>query len=134
MRTRERFRAQAEAVGYVLNCGSASRRTAISGTAAIIYTTSPNPYFAVIVAAIQNHQLDSGGMATFLADTGDLPERQASFVAKMHEYNVDGINMSPASGTDPRWFGGLAACSLPCALFPGDLSDSRVDYAGGDFF
>jgi len=132
-RTREHVLRCAEQLGYVYNRGAASLRTASTHTVGLVVHDITNPYFAETVAAIQR-ELGKQGRVAFLGDTGDSPEQQRAFVDTIREYNVDGIIMSPAAGTDAAWIARLKDWRLPCVTFSRTLADADVDYVGGDNF
>ncbi len=132
-RTRQHVLQHAEALGYVYNRGAASLRTDSTHIVGLVVHDITNPYFAEIVAAIQR-ELINHRLVAFLGDTRDSPELQRNFVDTVREYNVDGIIMSPAQGTDPELIARLQQWRLPCVLFSRNLAGIEVDYVGGDNF
>ncbi|MGP2491462.1 LacI family DNA-binding transcriptional regulator [Mesorhizobium sp. PUT5] len=130
-RTRQHVLQHAEALGYVYNRGAASLRTDSTHIVGLVVHDITNPYFAEIVAAIQR-ELISHQLVAFLGDTRDSPELQRSFVDTVREYNVDGIIMSPAQGSDPELIARLRQWRLPCVLFSRNLAGVEVDCVVGD--
>lgn len=130
-RTKEHVLQHAERLGYVYNRGAASLRTAKTNIVGLVIHDITNPYFAEIAAAIQR-ELAKYGRVAFLGDTGDSPDRQQAFIDTIREYFVDGIIMSPAAGTDPKWMAKLRDWRLPCVMVSRSLPDVPIDYVGGD--
>ncbi|MCF3936111.1 LacI family DNA-binding transcriptional regulator [Acuticoccus sp. M5D2P5] len=128
--TRQRIEAAARKLGYVYNRGAASLRTASTHTVGIIVHDVTNPYFAEIVATIQDEMSASGRVVLF-GNTQESPERQREFIDTFREYNVDGIVLCPAAGTDPEDIRTVHRSGLPVVLFSRDLPELSVDYVGG---
>lgn len=132
-RTRAHVMKHAHALGYVYNRGAASLRTASTHIVGLVVHDVTNPYFAEIVAVIQRELAARNRMA-FLGDTHDSPQAQEAFVATLREYNVDGVIMSPAAGTDPQWLEQLRRWRLPCVLYSRTIDGAGVDSVSGDNF
>ena len=128
--TRSRVLEAASRLGYVYHRGAASLRGGTTRTVGIVVNDITNPYFAETVALIQQ-RLTAAGRFSFLCNTGEDLAVQSSFVEKMREYNVDGIIMSPAEGTDPQWLRQLGATGMPLVLFSRHI-DAGVDNVGAD--
>lgn len=128
--TRERVLEAASRLGYVYHRGAASLRGGQTRTVGIVVNDINNPYFAEIVALIQQ-KLTTAGRFSFLCNTDEDLKVQSGFVEKMREYNVDGIIMSPAEGTDPQWLRQLGETGMPVALFSRYI-DSGVDSVSPD--
>ncbi|WP_108662436.1 LacI family DNA-binding transcriptional regulator [Acuticoccus kandeliae] len=128
--TRQRIIEAARKLGYVYNRGAASLRTASTHTVGIIVHDVTNPYFAEIVAAIQDEMTTCGRVVLF-GNTQESPERQREFIDTFREYNVDGIILCPASGTDPQDIQAVRDGGLPIVLFSRDVPEVEVDYVGG---
>lgn len=123
--TRERVLEAASRLGYVYHRGAASLRGGTTRTVGVVVNDITNPYFAETVALIQQ-RLTAAGRFSFLCNTGEDLTVQSSFVEKMREYNVDGIIMSPAEGTDPQWLHRLSDAGMPVVLFSRSV-DTGVD-------
>lgn len=132
-RTHEHVLRHAAALGYVYNRAAAALRTGGTHIIGLAIHDITNPYFAAIAASVQ-HELGQIGRMAFLGDSGDSPEQQRAFVEAVREYNVDGIIMSPAAGSDPAWVAQLKDWRLPCVMFSRSLPGVEVDYVGGDNF
>lgn len=129
-RTRERIHQAARNLGYVYNRGAANLRTASTQTVGIVVHDVTNPYFAEIVAAVQNEMSERGRVVLF-GNTQESTVRQAEFIETFREYNVDGIILCPAAGTTAETITRIQESGLPLVIFSRDLSDVEVDYVGG---
>ena len=131
--TRERIQTAARELGYVYNRGAASLRTASTLTVGVVVHDVTNPYFAELVAAIQEEMTRRGRVVLF-GNTQESPVRQAEFIATFREYNVEGIFLCPASGTDPATIRDLKESGLPLVIFSRDMPGIETDYVGGANF
>lgn len=131
-KTKDMVLAKADELGYVYNRSAASLRTHNTRTIGLLVHDITNPYFAEIVAAIQQSLSDLKFVA-FLGDSGDCADRQMAFLNVMREYNVDGILISPAAGTDAEDLKKkLRQWRLPCVFYSRHLDDADFDYVGCD--
>lgn len=131
-RTKTLILAKADELGYIYNRGAASLRTRNTRTIGLLVHDITNPYFAELVAGIQQSLSDLNFVA-FLGDSGDCPDRQMAFLNIMREYNVDGVLISPAAGTDKESLKQkLNAWRLPCVFYSRHLDDPGFDYVGCD--
>ena len=131
-KTRARVLGTAQRLGYVYNRGAASLRGRLTNTVGIIVNDLTNPYFAEIVSAIQQ-RLTEIGRFSFLCNTGEDLQLQASFVEKLREHNVDGIVLCPAEGTTPQWLREVSATGIPVVLFSRHV-EADIDSVGADNF
>lgn len=129
-RTRDRIQTAARELGYVYNRGAASLRTASTHTVGIVVNDLTNPYFAEIVAAVQEEMTRIGRVVLF-GNTQESPERQTEFIETFREYNVDGIILCPSAGTDPATIREVQESGLPFVVFSRDMPGVEVDYVGG---
>lgn len=131
-RTKELVLEKADQLGYIYNRSAASLRTHSTRTIGLVVHDITNPYFAEIVASIQQ-SLSRINFVAFLGDSGDCPDRQFAFLNVMREYNVDGILMSPAAGTDrEHLLQKLRLWRLPCVFYSRHLDAPEFDYVGCD--
>ncbi|WP_274628999.1 LacI family DNA-binding transcriptional regulator [Arvimicrobium flavum] len=123
---------KADQLGYIYNRSAASLRTHSTRTVGLVVHDITNPYFAEIVAGIQQ-SLSQISFVAFLGDSGDCPDRQMAFLNLMQEYNVDGILMSPAAGTNREHLRQkLKLWRLPCVFYSRHLDAPEFDYVGCD--
>ena len=132
-RTRLRIQEAAQHLGYVYNRGAASLRTASTQTVGIIVHDVTNPYFAEIVAAVQDEMTRHRRVVLF-GNTQESTTRQAEFIEAFREHNVDGLILCPAAGTRPETIADIQRNGLPLVIFSRDIPEARVDYVGGANF
>lgn len=130
-RTRDSVLAAASELGYVYNRGAASMRAAQSRIIGVVVNDLTNPYFAEIVAAIQDAMAEQERVVV-MSNTAESTSRQAAFCTTMREYNVDAIVMCPAAGTDASFIQRIQSWGMPCILFSRNVPDADVDYVGPD--
>lgn len=130
-RTRKRVHEAADRIGYVYNRRAAGLRSSQSGIVGVVVNDLTNPYFAEIVAAIQD-AMSMKGMVVVLSNTAESLERQREFVDTMREYNVDGIVLCPSAGTSIEFIRHIQSWHRPCILFSRNLPDVEADYVGAN--
>lgn len=130
-RTRRRVHEAADRLGYVYNRRAAGLRSSESGIVGVVVNDLTNPYFAEIVAAIQDAMAVKGKVVV-LSNTAESLERQREFVETMREYNVDGIVLCPAADTPPELIRHIQSWYMPCILFSRNVSGVEADYVGAD--
>lgn len=130
-RTRDSVLEAARQLGYVYNRGAASMRAGQSRIIGVVINDLTNPYFAEIVAAIQDAMTEQERVVV-LSNSAESPARQATFTTTMREYNVDAIVMCPAAGTDAAFIQRVRSWGMPCILFSRNVPDAGVDYVGPD--
>jgi len=120
------------ALGYVYNRSAASMRSSRSGVIAISVTDLTNPYFAALTSSMER-ALNQLNLTVLLSDVRDDPLRQARFIEKMREHNVDGLLLCAANSTDvAQLMTQLSSAAFPCVLVSRNLPGSGLDYAGYD--
>lgn len=129
-RTKSRIREAARRIGYVYNRGAANLRTASTQTVGVVVHDVTNPYFAEIVAAVQD-EMSRRGRVVLFGNTQESPERQAEFTAVFREYNVDGIILCPVAGTPPEAIAEIQRSGTPLVTFSRDTPGADVDHVGG---
>jgi LacI family transcriptional regulator len=90
-----------------------------------------NPYFAEIVAAIED-ALTAENRIVLMSNMGESVTRQSAFVETVREYNVDGLLMVPAIGTDATFIELLRSQRLPCVLVSRTVPGAKVDCVSPD--
>lgn len=130
-RTRLKIHQTAKFLGYVYNRGAANLRTASTQSVGVVVHDITNPYFAEVIAAIQD-EINARGRVVLFGNTYDSHDRQKSFVNTLREYNVDGIILCPAVDTDLDWLKEVRSWSIPLVLYSRDIPEAGLDYAGGD--
>lgn len=130
-RTRRRVLDAAARIGYVYNRRAAGLRAAQSDIVGVVVNDLTNPYFAEIVASIQD-AMSAQGRVVVLSNTAESTDRQREFVDTMREYNVDGIVISPAAETDAAFIESIHSWGMPCILFSRNVPGVETDYVGAD--
>jgi LacI family transcriptional regulator len=129
--TRARVLAVIRDLGYVYDRGAAqlrSKRTNIVGTSMCDLL---NPYFAEIVAGIEQ-SLSATGRMLFLGNSGESAQRQAQFLDTLREYNVDGIALMPAMGTPRAAVARVQGWGIPLVMVSRYVAGIHADYVGSD--
>ena len=99
--TRQRVLAAVESLGYVYNRRAASLRTQRSQTVAFIINDLFNPFNAEVTSGAES-QLAVQDYSLLLGKSWHDLDKQARMVRIMLERDVDGLILSPVTGTDAR--------------------------------
>lgn len=130
-RTRKRVLEAADQLGYVYNRRAAGLRSAQSGIVGVVVNDLTNPYFAEIVASIQE-SMTLHGRVVVLSNTAESTERQSKFLDTMREYNVDGIVICPAENTSSELIEKIQSWRIPCILFSRNMPSIAADSVAGE--
>eukprot|EP01037_Dinobryon_pediforme_P025589 gene25589-27797_t len=98
--TRVRVRQLAEELGYIYNRSAAALRTSRSNIVGVVVHGVLNPYFAELIAALDEH-LTRNHLTVILGNHGDDFQRQRHFLDLMLQYRADGLILCPSVGTAP---------------------------------
>ncbi|MFN7023323.1 MAG: LacI family DNA-binding transcriptional regulator [Pseudorhizobium sp.] len=129
--TRLRVEAAMRELGYVYNMGAARLRADRSHTVGVIVPNLTNPFFAELLDGIEA-SVDAAGLVMIIANSGDLPPRQATVLQRMREHGVDGIILCPAAGTSDDLANQVSDWRLPVVQALRHVTEA-VDYAGADY-
>lgn len=130
-RTRERVLQAAKDLGYVYNRGAANLRATGSKLIAMAVNDLTNPYFAEIVAAMED-ALTEQNRVVLMSNTGESVARQEAFAGVVREYNVDGLLLVPAVGTDIAFVETLRSWHLPFVCVSRSIPGADVDLVQAD--
>jgi LacI family transcriptional regulator len=130
--TRSKIRATIDELGYVYNRGAANLRSRRSKTIGVVVSEITNPFYAELVAGI-DVVMDRTGWIAFFATSSESPERQARFIQRIREQNVDGIILTAAEGTEPEFIARLQGWRIPCVQALRRVGDETSDYVGPDY-
>jgi LacI family transcriptional regulator len=130
--TLEDVRSAIQTLGYIYNRGAANLRSRQSQTIGLIVCEITNPFYAELVAGIDNI-LDRSGWIAFIANSSESPLRQERFIQRIREQNVDGIVLVAAEGTDPAVMNQISSWGLPCVQALRHLGSNSGDYVGPDY-
>jgi LacI family transcriptional regulator len=95
----KRIAAQAEALGYQPNRLAANLRLGRSDLIGVLLPDIANPVFAPILGGI-TEVLSAEGYAPIVADAGNAPSQQISFVERLLSQRVDGLILATVSQDD----------------------------------
>lgn len=130
--TRRRVEAAIESLGYVYNLGAARMRAARSRTVGVVIPNLTNPFFAELLAGIEE-TLDESDLVVILANSRESEPRQATVIRRLREHGVDGLIVCPAVGTGTKLLSDAAEWGLPLVQALRYVSDTAGDYAGTDY-
>ncbi|MFC0267623.1 LacI family DNA-binding transcriptional regulator [Kushneria aurantia] len=130
--TRERVQASMATLGYVYNRGAATLRSARTATMGVLVHDIANPFFAAMVAGVEDALQDSDQLP-FLASSGDSLTRQQRFLDRMREQRIDALLLCPAERTSTTLIETIAGWGLPCIEIMRHAGASPTgDYVGAD--
>ncbi|TVQ40352.1 MAG: LacI family DNA-binding transcriptional regulator [Geminicoccaceae bacterium] len=128
--TRTKILEAAKDLAYVYNRGAANLRRASTLTVGIVLHDVTNPYFAEILAALQQEFAASGRVVLF-GNSDEDTSIQARIIRTFREYNVDGLVLCPAAGTERAALAQVQRSGCPLVLFSRAVPGVEVDYVGG---
>ena len=131
-KTRERVHRAVEELGYIYNRRAANLRGQRTKTIGLLVPNISNPFFAELTIGV-DATLDTAGYIAFLANTGELLDRQERFLKRMREQNVDGIVLCPVAGSSQQILLQLGESGMPCVQTLRFISANKGDYVGPDF-
>lgn len=129
--TRAKVLAAARELGYVYNRAAAGLRTLKSNTIGLLITELNNPFFAGLVAAVEE-ELAPAGYTVLLGTTLDDPDRQEMFIRTLLEYRIDGLLVVPALGSTPDFTKPLEVLQVPHVLLTREVDGLATSYVGSD--
>jgi LacI family transcriptional regulator len=118
-------------LGYVYNMGAARLRAERSHTVGVVVPNLTNPFFAELLGGMET-SVDAAGLVMIIANSGDVPARQATVLQRMREHGVDGIILCPAAGTPEDLAQQVSDWTLPVVQALRHVTDG-LDYAGADY-
>lgn len=132
--TKQRVLRVAREAGYVYNRQAANLRMSRTRTVAICLNTIQNPVISRISTGLL-HYFQSHDWMVMFGDSEDSKEKQAAFINTAVEYNVGGLIVVPAVGTeidDLKQHSGIVPMVLAVRELSQNLLDQvRIDYEGG---
>ncbi len=131
--TRAGVQSSIDTLGYVYHRAAANLRTRVTHTVGLVICEITNPFYAELAAGVDD-TLDQAGWVAFVANTGESPERQARFIARMQEHRVDGVLLAPAEGTRPEAFDALIRGGLPVVQMLRRVNGGSADFVSADFY
>jgi LacI family transcriptional regulator len=129
--TRIKVQAAARELGYSYNRSAASLRTARTNMIGVGFHDITNPYFAELLAAIED-KAAAEGRSLLLGTYGESLERQDRALSTFREYRPDGIIVCPAGGTQIDGYKPLIAAGIPIVQVSREIEGSGLDFVGSD--
>ncbi|QOZ30807.1 LacI family DNA-binding transcriptional regulator [Bradyrhizobium sp. CCBAU 53421] len=126
----KRIVAQAEALGYQPNRLAANLRLGRSDLIGVLLPDIANPVFAPILGGI-TEVLSTQGYAPIVADAGNAPSQQISFVERLLSQRVDGLILATVS-QDDELVGFCIQRGLPVILVNRSEARDRVSSVVSD--
>ena len=130
-KTRLKVLKKIEELGYVYNRGAAGLTTGKSNTIGLAVHDLTNPYFAEVCAAIELVITDHNKLS-FLCNTNESLQRQATFIDALIEHQSEGLILCPAQGTDYHSLKPIFDRDLPAVLIARDIDNAPIDFVGND--
>lgn len=129
--TKFRVRNVARAMGYSYNRSAASLRTARTYIIAVAFHDVTNPYFAELLAAIEEKAM-ANGLSILLGTYSEDIERQDRVLSTLREYRPDGMILCPAGGTTVERLGDIVEAGIPIIQLSREIANSGFDFVGSD--
>jgi LacI family transcriptional regulator len=129
--TRNRVQEVARELGYVYNRSAASLRTARTNIIAFAVHDVTNPYFAEILAAVEE-SVSASGRTVLLGTTAEDPGRQDRILATLKEYRPDGMIICPAGGSKASSLEQLVSARIPLVQISREIPEAGLDFVGAD--
>jgi LacI family transcriptional regulator len=126
----KRISAQAEVLGYQPNRVAANLRLGRSDLVGVLLPDIANPVFAPILGGI-TEALSAEGYAPIVADAGNAPSQQISFVETLLSQRVDGLILATVS-QDDELVGFCIQRGLPVILVNRSEARDRVSSVVSD--
>lgn len=128
--TRSRVQSLAREMGYSYNRSAASLRTARTHMLAVAFHDVTNPYFAELLAAIEETAM-ANGFSILLGTYSEDILRQDGVLNTLREYRPDGMILSLAGGTTSERLEEQIA-GIPIVQLSREIAGARHDFSGSD--
>ena len=99
--TRGRVRAAIRELGFVRNEPARQLRAGRSRTIGLVVLDVANPFFTDVARGVED-EASRSGLAVILCNTDDQAARESRYLDVLEEHRVQGILITPASGTQER--------------------------------
>lgn len=129
--TRLRVLQVAREMGYSYNRSAASLRTDRTNILGVGFHDITNPYFAELLAAIEETAA-AHGRSILLSTYAENLERQDRALNTLKEYRPDGMIICAAGGSGPETFGHLIAAGVPLVQLSREIPGLGLDFVGSD--
>jgi len=112
--TRERIKALALDMGYIANAVARSLKAQRSGTVGLVVTSLTDPFFADVMAGV-DEVAGQAGLSMFVAASHNDPDREMEVIETFHRRRVDGVIVA-ASRLSNRYRERLARIHVPIVI------------------
>ena len=112
--TRARIKALAVEMGYIPNAVARSLKAQQSGTVGLVLTSLTDPFFAEVMAGV-DEVAGEAGLSMFVTASHNDPEREMAVIETFHRRRVEGIIVA-ASRLSDRYSERLARIRVPIVL------------------
>ncbi len=129
--TRQRVQQIAREMGYSYNRSAASLRTDRTNILGVGFHDITNPYFAELLAAIEE-TATANGRSILLGTYAENLERQDRVLNTLKEYRPDGMIICPAGGTTAETLAHLMAAQVPLVQLSREIAGIGLDFVGSD--
>lgn len=129
--TRVRVQQIAREMGYSYNRSAASLRTDRTNILGVGFHDITNPYFAELLAAIEE-TATAHGRSILLGTYAENLERQDRVLSTLKEYRPDGMIICAAGGSTPEAFDHLIAAGVPLVQLSREIIGLDLDFVGSD--
>jgi len=129
--TRSRVQSIARQMGYSYNRSAASLRTDRTNILAVGFHDITNPYFAELLAAIEE-TATGHGRSILLGTYAENLDRQDRVLTTLKEYRPDGMILCPAAGSVAADFAHLLEAGLPIVQLSREIPGLALDFVGSD--
>lgn len=129
--TRLRVQQTARTMGYSYNRSAASLRTDRTNILGVGFHDITNPYFAELLAAIEETAA-AHGRSILLATYGESLLRQERALSTLKEYRPDGMIICAAASSSIEAFAHLTAAGVPMVQLSREIPGLDLDFVGSD--
>lgn len=128
-RTKARVRQVLAEMNYVYDRRAANLRLQRSFTLGLVLTDIQNRALAELAMAVED-RANEGGCGVVMGYSRDSVSRQSQVLQLMMEQRLDGVVLSPASGTVPADLSPLTRSNTPFILVTRRIRRLKADYVG----
>jgi LacI family transcriptional regulator len=129
--TKQKVQRVAREMGYIYNRSAASLRTSRTNILAVAFHDVSNPYFAEMLAAI-DETVRSSGRSILLGTCNESVPRQENVLSSLREYRPDGIIVCPVGGSTEDSLRRIADGGLPIVQVAREVEGLDADFVGVD--
>jgi LacI family transcriptional regulator len=91
-----------------------------------------NPFYSEVLRGVEE-VIDQENYSLLIGSTSDMADKQNKLISAMLEQRIDGLLLSPSSGTSSDMIKSIKQASVPFILFARTIPDIEADYVGVDY-